>query len=302
MNDISAHAFPLSGNQLIEASAGTGKTYTITNLYIRLLLGRGRKEALPVTRILVLTFTIAATEELKHRIRKRIIEAKHIFSGIANVDGGGTDSKDEFLLTLRSHSDDLDRDLRLLTAASLLMDEAAIFTIHGFCARVLDELSFETGVLFDQNLNADRDALLQIAAEDCFRKHILRLPDFERRLALKLWPNPELMIQKTKQFLFRESLSLEPDTEDVSDDYDLIGRNITTIQKLWVEYDIPALIRNAGFDGRRKPISRLATMTTLCESADPIAADNEVWSIYNQANLKNGLTKKGTMPEHAVSI
>ena len=300
MNDISAHVFPLSGNQLIEASAGTGKTYTITNLYIRLLLGRGRKEALPVNRILVLTFTIAATEELKHRIRKRIIEAKRIFSGIDSGDGGGTDSKDEFLLTLRSHSDDLDRDLRLLTAASLLMDEAAIFTIHGFCARVLDELSFETGVLFDQNLNADRDALLQIAAEDCFRKHILRLPDFERRLALKLWPNPELMIQKTKQFLFRESLSLEPDTEDVSDDYDLIGRNITTIQKLWVEYDIPALIRNAGFDKRRKPISRLETMTTLCESADPIAADNEVWSIYNQANLKNSLTKKGQMPEHAV--
>ena len=59
MNDISAHVFPLSGNQLIEASAGTGKTYTITNLYIRLLLGRGRKEALPVNRILVLTFTIS---------------------------------------------------------------------------------------------------------------------------------------------------------------------------------------------------------------------------------------------------
>ena len=119
MTDLATGSLPLVGKQLIEASAGTGKTYTITNLYIRLLLGRGRDRPLGVQQILVLTFTIAATEELKHRIRNRIVEAKRVFSNVG-------DQSDEFLESLKASSKDPQRDLKLLTAASLLMDDASI--------------------------------------------------------------------------------------------------------------------------------------------------------------------------------
>src|SRR5262245_1168329 len=68
---------PLSGTTLIEASAGTGKTQTITDLYIRLLL----ETAHPVSQILVVTFTTAATAELRDRLRRRLVEAYHVFSG-----------------------------------------------------------------------------------------------------------------------------------------------------------------------------------------------------------------------------
>ena len=80
--------FPLRQERLIEASAGTGKTYTITGLYLRLLLGHGDADSgfggatplpLPVDKILVVTFTEAATEELRGRILARIREARRAF-------------------------------------------------------------------------------------------------------------------------------------------------------------------------------------------------------------------------------
>ncbi|MBD3647732.1 MAG: UvrD-helicase domain-containing protein, partial [Pseudomonadales bacterium] len=133
--------FPVTGHRIIEASAGTGKTYTITNLYLRLLLGDpDQPRPFKVNEILVLTFTVAATEELRRRVRERVVEARQALRQ------GGSD--DPFLdLLAKNHSEN---GQRLLTAALQLMDEASIFTIHGFCARVLKEQSFETGMLFDQ--------------------------------------------------------------------------------------------------------------------------------------------------------
>lgn len=293
MTDLATDTLPLSGKQLIEASAGTGKTYTITNLYIRLLLGRGRDRPLGVQQILVLTFTIAATEELKHRIRLRIVDAKRVFSGAG-------DQSDEFLQALKTSSEDPPRDLKLLTAASLLMDEAAVFTIHGFCARVLDELSFETGVLFDQNLNADRDSLLQIASEDCFRKHLMELPTFERQIALEIWPNPEQLIQKTKPFLFREQLQLGPAARDVSDEYATLTTKIATIKQRWLADNLPEIISHAGFRQNRKVITRIDLMTDLCQSPDLMELTAEVWEVYGRASLQSALKKNFSLPEHPV--
>jgi len=84
-------SFPLSGLRLIEASAGTGKTYTIAGLYLRLLLGHGAGEAgfgtpLLVDRILVVTFTEAATAELRERILKAIRDTRRaIEAGLAKT-------------------------------------------------------------------------------------------------------------------------------------------------------------------------------------------------------------------------
>ena len=61
---------PLTGSNLIEASAGTGKTYTIAGIYLRLLL----ESDIPSDQILVVTFTRAATEELKDRIRRKLVD------------------------------------------------------------------------------------------------------------------------------------------------------------------------------------------------------------------------------------
>ncbi len=290
MTELSAAVFPLTGNQLIEASAGTGKTHTITNLYIRLLLGHGRSAPLAVSNILVLTFTIAATEELKYRIRQRIVQARRIFSDTA-------DQNDDFLAELKTNSKDPDRDLKLLIAATQLMDDAAIFTIHGFCARVLGELSFETGVLFDQRLDADRDALLRTAAEDCFREYILGLPDLERQLALDIWSNPQQLAQKVRPFLFRSELKLEPAVRDVTSELSALQQKITTVKRLWINDNLPEIIEQAGFRRDRKVYTRIKLMTEFCQSPD-VDLGSELWTVYNAESLRRALKKDGSAPDH----
>src|SRR5437588_8983787 len=82
--------FPLHGSRLIEASAGTGKTYTIAALYVRLVLAHGGDAAFPrpllPPEILVMTFTRAATRELSNRVRMRLVEAAAHFRGTASTD------------------------------------------------------------------------------------------------------------------------------------------------------------------------------------------------------------------------
>jgi len=151
---------PLSGTNLIEASAGTGKTYTITRLFLRLLLEKN----LSAEQILVVTFTEAATEELKDRIRSTLREATEAFSGRG--------SKDQFLNDLVRRHVDPAAASTLLREAIQDFDQAAIFTIHGFCRRMLHENAFESGSPFDAQLLADQEDIKREVVEDFWRKHL----------------------------------------------------------------------------------------------------------------------------------
>jgi exodeoxyribonuclease V beta subunit len=151
---------PLEGANLVEASAGTGKTYTITGLFLRLLLEKN----LAVHQILVVTFTEAATEELKDKIRSRIREAVEAFSK--------GKSEKPFLDKLVKRQASAEKALSLLRDALRSFDEASIFTIHGFCRRMLHENAFESGSLFDTELVADPSAMIQESVDDFWRLHL----------------------------------------------------------------------------------------------------------------------------------
>lgn len=159
--------FPLNGVRLIEASAGTGKTYTIAALYLRLVLGHGKDNGFcrPLTppEILVVTFTNAATEELRERIRTRLAEAAGFFRGI----GEG----DPFLADLRNAYDPDDRPAMAmrLDQAAQWMDESAIHTIHAWCQRMLRQHAFDSLSLFDLELAPGDQDLLEEAACDFWR-------------------------------------------------------------------------------------------------------------------------------------
>jgi len=293
---LSAETFPLESRQLIEASAGTGKTYTITNLYLRLLLGHSKsmKRPLAVKEILVLTFTIAATEELRHRIRNRIVDARQSF--LAGL------SDDSFLQHLIDASDDKQRDRRLLTAAIQMMDEAAIFTIHGFCARVLQEQSFDTGILFDQNLDGDREQLLIMATEDCFRQEILTLPDFDRNLALQIWSNPEKLLFGMKGFLFRQHLIMLPEAGDTTARKEELVSRMQEVKYLWVEDNLASIICDAGFKANTNTFTKTDEMTQFCLRAgvpDPASA---LWEYWSAARLKKNIKTGCMVPIHPCLI
>ncbi|MBF0103078.1 MAG: UvrD-helicase domain-containing protein [Desulfobacterales bacterium] len=153
---------PLKGINLIEASAGTGKTFTIAKLYLRLLL----EIPLPVQSILVVTFTDAATKELKTRIREDLCNA---YTYIQNQQKEYTET---ILYEIIERQTDLTTCARTLKRAINDFDEAAIFTIHGFCRRMLKEHAFETGLLFDEELITDQRYIIQEIIEDFIRKHL----------------------------------------------------------------------------------------------------------------------------------
>ena len=161
---------PLKGIHLIEASAGTGKTHTIAGLYVRLIL----EEAIPVREILVVTFTLAATAELQDRIRRKLRNALDAFSR------GSSD--DPFLQALiKNYPNAIAQKVVMghLHAAIRDFDEAAIFTIHGFCQRMLHENAFESGALFDTELVTDQQKLIEEIVQDFWRTHFYdALPEF----------------------------------------------------------------------------------------------------------------------------
>ena len=191
-------SFPLWGSRLIEASAGTGKTWTIAALYVRLVLGHGEEgtafnRPLQPADILVMTFTRAATRELSDRIRQRLLQAAQCFRGEqpAPVD-------DAFLQGLLAHYPDDDQRRRaawLLANAAEGMDEASVHTIDAWCQRMLKEHAFDSCSLFDEELLADQANLLIEACQDHWRQEVVPLqPDLLEQV-LQVWPNVQALHQ-----------------------------------------------------------------------------------------------------------
>ena len=183
-----ALSFPLHGSRLIEASAGTGKTYTISALYLRLILDHGGEAAfgsrLLPPQILVVTFTDAATRELRDRIRQRLVEAARVFSG--EIEG------DALLQALREDiaPDQWPTCAQRLGVAAQWMDEAAVSTIHGWCQRMLREHAFDSGSLFKQELNTDTAEQLQAVIRDYWRRYSYPLAGAELEWVRRYWGDP----------------------------------------------------------------------------------------------------------------
>ena len=143
---------PLTGMNLIEASAGTGKTYNIAGLYLRLIL----EKRLSVDQILVVTFTKSATQELQERIRNKLITARKAFLT-------GT-CYDLAVLQLISRVGSDPIAYNRLQEALQEFDNAAIFTIHGLCQRLIIDHAFEMGGRFDTELMTEPSALTTAVA------------------------------------------------------------------------------------------------------------------------------------------
>ena len=169
---------PLNQISLIEASAGTGKTYTIGSLYLRLLLKAGENNfsrPLNVEEILVVTFTEMATEELKKKIRERITDAIDKLTTFSETQDKSAFKNDEFLTALCDNLNIFEA-IHRLKLAEQNMDLAAIYTIHGFCRRMLMQYAFHSGIHFNLELIKDQSDLLVRFANEFWREHFYPLP------------------------------------------------------------------------------------------------------------------------------
>ncbi|MBU4153977.1 MAG: exodeoxyribonuclease V subunit beta [Proteobacteria bacterium] len=162
MQRLDPISIPLSGRHLIEASAGTGKTYTITGIYLRLLLER----ELNPEQILVVTYTEAACRELRDKIRSRLAAALIAFESEHSDEAYLA----ELIARYRAEGRDLHRLRALLSLALINFDLAAVYTIHGFCLRVLQDSAFESGFPFEIEFIEDDRNLLQQVIDDFWRQ------------------------------------------------------------------------------------------------------------------------------------
>ena len=199
-------SFPLHGARLIEASAGTGKTWTIAALYLRLVLGHGQEQgfyrALLPSEILVMTFTRAATKELSNRIRERLVEAAGCFRGTVPV-------KDTYLRELISAYPEGEARqkaaFRLMVAAES-MDDAAVLTIDSWCQRMLREHAFDSGSLFDEELVSDEKTLFEHAVRDYWRAQVYRLDSEALAVFMQHWPDVFALEKDVKKLVANAEL------------------------------------------------------------------------------------------------
>lgn len=192
---------PLTGSHLIEASAGTGKTFTIALLYVRLVLGqpnavsRELQTGLLPQNLLVVTFTEAATKELRERIRKRLTQAAEVFAGTVEPD---SDNALLFDLARQFDPETYPAQRAKLLLAAEWMDEAAISTIHGWCYQMLQEHAFDSGNLFDQTLITSIKELQLSALRDYFRTQAYPLTGQLAERYYQLYPDPEKLFKKVR--------------------------------------------------------------------------------------------------------
>ena len=201
---------PLHGSSLIEASAGTGKTYTIAALYIRFILAHIesaplyengstqslRTEPLLPPNILVVTFTKAATAELKDRIRLRLVEAAQWFRQNADAD---ETKVDPFLVSLRNSYAQATwpRCAQALQTASEWMDEASVKTIHSWCQGLLREHAFSSGSLFTQELTTELQGFRDDAAMDYWRNLVYPLSGQDYEAVAEIARTPQTLLKMT---------------------------------------------------------------------------------------------------------
>jgi exodeoxyribonuclease V beta subunit len=193
----------LKGVNLIEASAGTGKTYAIAMLVLRFVVEQG----IAIDKVLVVTFTKVATEELKDRVRSRLAEAKRA------VDGHAGDSDGAVIDWLDNLSLEPELVKQRLALALLNIDQAGIFTIHGFCQRVLREHALESGQLFDAELTDDLALIKQACADDFWRRQIYNRSVWEAAVLTADYKTPDQLLASVD--FIADHVSIYPPVENL---------------------------------------------------------------------------------------
>ena len=204
-------ATPLEGTSLIEASAGTGKTWTIVGLTLRLLIER----AVPLRSILVVTFTNAATAELKERIRREL----HALREALAHPFAPRSPAHPLIDALIGRIDPIDRPVALarIVLAVESLDEAAIHTIHGFCQRLLAEHAFASGSPFETEVRTTQTRLVNDVARDFWRRTIGSASAFEARLLAAKGRDPSGLVAAARLSMgARIAEVLQPDAVDLA--------------------------------------------------------------------------------------
>ena len=245
MSSVAPELVSLDAPTLVEASAGTGKTYTITTYFVRAILERG----LAPEQILVVTYTKAATAELRVRSRKRILQA------IALLDDPPEepDALHEVVSKAVEHLG-RGRAEELLRNALGQMDQASIMTIHGFCQRLLQDHPLSFGIDFDFEVAEDVSSMYSELAVDFWATDLYDKPDWLLRTLDAKKVGPDHLAKLANVAMMPGTEIIGPELPDASEE--VVGKWLALRReagKLWTaerETICEILLTEEGFNKR----------------------------------------------------
>ncbi|BBN81977.1 RecBCD enzyme subunit RecB [Pseudoalteromonas sp. A25] len=297
MQMLNPQLMPIAGSSLIEASAGTGKTYTITGLYLRCLLGLQVSEQpsapLSVEQILVVTFTEAATQEIKERVRARILLARDTLLG--------QPCKDELVNSVLSQVDDPHYAFVLLDAAAKSIDEAAIFTIHGFCQRMLKQHAFESNVAFNLEFVLDESELVLEAIKDHWRSFVYPLDRDTTQAIIEHYKSPQSLAKDVISALNKEQATITPqlDLQTVLAARTQYQQQAQKFKQSLLRSDFFSVLASSGLAKNKTPgrVANIDALIAYCQNDDwyfEFGSAKHSFSIWGEAALSNPANyKKG---------
>jgi exodeoxyribonuclease V beta subunit len=269
---------PLAGRVLIEASAGTGKTHTISLIYLRLIVEQG----LAAEKIVVATFTEAAAQELLERLRAQLVLAEQLLHANAADVKEEARALQQWLRDLCADEAEEQRILRRIRLARADIDRAPIATIHALCQHIQRDFPLESGASFAAGGLVDEGELLRECLEDFWRRRYLgaSVPAAEAQFVLP--DGPAGLLEDLRRMLGNDATVLRPETDGTErllealgapahvaelrrwvDDRTLYAPRRTALRTRFVEI-ADALDSGTGVDGI------LTAPTAACLEADKI--------------------------------
>ena len=290
-----------AGLTLIEASAGSGKTRAITTLVARLVVERG----LELDGLLIVTYTRAATAELKERIRKTL---KSTWRAVESPD-----EEDEQARELAQHWKDADFDsamaARRLDLAIHDIDRANIHTIHGICARLLAEFSFECGLPFHCEITGSLDTCVTRATHDVWQERTATFTPGLARYMNGENISPELLVEWAARVPLQPGLEVHgvPKTAPSARESEADWRaTLADLRSLWAAHGGSFksalwqrhILSKASYP-KEKSLERLKLIEdTLLEGADDRLWEPGRAGRFGRTRLERALLKNQTLPDN----
>ncbi|MGV6809946.1 MAG: exodeoxyribonuclease V subunit beta [bacterium] len=294
MKTLDVHTVPLTAKNLIEASAGTGKTWTLSYLYLRFILQKNFQ----VSQILVVTYTNAATEELRDRIRRRLIEAKQAFMQPHQA-------RYEYAELIK-HCPNYSQAIARLQKAILNFDEATVFTIHGFCQRVLVEQAFEANLPFDHELTADDYEMMLALVDKYWREHLQHADDALSQLLVDEKITPDQLLADIQSVIGKPYLkplidSSEANYESLFNDYQQAEDKFRQAWKAHSDEALQLLRENVSeLNGTRIKIDYINTRQHKIQQwiEESLSLPLDEIEKFTQDYIKKATKKNCVMPKH----
>ncbi|MBT7891913.1 MAG: exodeoxyribonuclease V subunit beta, partial [Deltaproteobacteria bacterium] len=274
--------------------------YTIEGIYLRLLL----EEKMGVENILVVTFTEAATSELRGRIRDKIRKALRAFE-TGKDSAHGEDKLIEYLI---QNSADSQRSVKVLKSALAQFDEARIFTIHGFCRRELLDQTFESRSRFDTEFIKDQRDLLSEIAQDFWRDYLYKSSEHLTAFLMDYCGNPQNLSQKLIPILNRplKNMVTGLKSEDLDAEVEKAENRFSDLSETWLRsrsaleeilISHPGLSHNP-YNKKNVP-NWLGEMDHFIEVGNPFLIPKNLYR-FSLETISQKFNDKTAPPDHAV--